>query len=97
MDIQNVTQFSTFITDNNLVHADSSLSQIVTCMNTYRAACTCWKREDKLKIYSTCNQTYYHAIKHVVPKLKNQFLSKTQERQIAFYNDQNQLIGLISR
>ena len=97
MDIRNVTQFATFISEHNLTNNDSSLKQVVECLNTYKAACACWKREDKLKIYDTCNRVYYHSVKHVVPRLKNQFLAATQERQIAFYDDHNQLIGIISR
>jgi len=97
MDIGNVTQFAAFISANNLINLDSSLSQVVRCMDTYNAACNCHKREDKLEIYASCNQTYYHAVKNVIPKLKTQFLATTQERQIAFYNDQHQLIGIMSR
>jgi hypothetical protein len=97
MDIGNVIQFVSFINANNLINLDSSLSQVVRCMDTYSAACNCHKREDKLEIYATCNQTYYHAVKNVIPKLKPQFLATTSERQISFYNDQHQLIGTISR
>ena len=97
MNIQNITEFATFISANNLVGNDSSLVQIIECLNTYKAACACWKKEDKMMMYDTCNRVYHHAVKHVVPRLKAQFLAATPERQISFYDDHNQLIGIISR
>jgi len=97
MNIRNVTEFAIFISDHQLVNNDSTLNQIIECVTTLRAACNCWKKEDKMKLIENCNRVYYHSVKHVVPRLKPQFLAATQERQIAFYNDSGQLIGLISR
>ena len=97
MNIKNVTEFATFISQHNLAALDSSLQQVVNCLNGYKAACSCWKAEDKAKVYDTCNRVYYHAVKHVVPKLKTSFFAVVPERQISFYNDNNQVIAIISR
>ena len=97
MDIHNVTEFTNFISSNNLIIGDSTLKQVVDCINNYRAACVCYKVDDKKGIYDSCNRLYKHIVKQIVPRLKSEFLSKTSERQISFYDDQNQLIAIVSR
>ena len=97
MDIHNVTEFANFVITNNLISGDSTLKQVADCITNYRAACACYKVEDKKKIYESCNRLYHHTVKHIVPRLKSEFLSKTSERQISFYDDQNQLIAIVSR
>ena len=42
----------------------------------YNAACNCWKAEQKQKLYDNCTMTYKNAVQNVVPKFKNEFLSK---------------------
>ena len=96
MKINNVTEFATFISTHNLTNGESSLEQVIECLNTYKAACSCWKNEEKLEMYNNCNRIYYHAVKNVIPNLKRQFLAITEERQISFFNDAGQLIGIIS-
>ena len=97
MDIRNVTQFANFVNSTHLVGLDASFLQIVQCLNGYNAACNCYKKEDKLNMYAKCNAAYHQAVKHVVPKLRHEFLSKTGERNISFYNDQGQLILSVTR
>lgn len=97
MNIQNITQFASFISDHDLVKLDSTLLQIINCLNTYKSACSCYKSEDKLNLYNSCNAAYMVAVKTIVPKFKFEFLSKTYERQISFLNDKGHIIGIISR
>ena len=97
MNIRNVTEFAAFISQHNLVQGDSTLQQVINCINTYKAACSCWKAEDKQKIYDSCNRVYFHAVKHIVTNLKASFFAVVPERQITFYNDNNQVIAIISR
>jgi len=97
MDIRNVTQFANFVSSTHLVGLDTSFLQIVQCLNGYNAACNCYKKEDKLKLYEKCNAAYHQAVKHVVPKFRHEFLSKTGERQISFYTDQGHLIIVMTR
>lgn len=97
MNIRNTTEFATFISGNDLTNSDSSLIQLINCINTYKAGCDCWKKDEKLKLYNTCAQLYFHAVKHVLPKLKNEILAKTSERHIIFFSDQGHVIGSISR
>jgi hypothetical protein len=97
MDIRNVTQFVNFLEGNGITRMDSSFLQVIQCIQNYTAACSCYKREDKVKIYNMCNGVYHNAVRNVIPRLKHEFLSKISERQISFYNDNGQLIGIISR
>lgn len=97
MDFKNPTEFARFLSDNELSRLDSTFSQLVNCINNYAAACTCDKREDKLRMYGVCTKLYQDGVQHVVPKFKNEFLSKTTDRQLAFYTESGQLITIISR
>jgi len=97
MEIPNVTAFCRFVSDSGLAQKDSRLQQVIYCLNNYSAACNCYKREDKLNQYTQCNRLYREAVAHAVQKMKAEFLSKTQERQISFKVDGRELIGIISR
>ena len=41
--------------------------------------------------------TYMNAVRNVVPRFKNEFLSKTEDRTINFYIDNGSLIGTMNR
>lgn len=97
MEIRNPTQFARFLSDNDLMKLDSTFVQLVKCINEFATACTCHKREDKMRIYSACNKLYISGAQHVAPRLKNEFLSKTTDRQISFYTEQGQLLSILSR
>lgn len=97
MEIRNPTQFARFLSDNDLMKLDSTFVQLVKCINEFATACTCHKREDKMRIYSACNKLYFVGAQHVAPRLKNEFLSKTTDRQISFYTEQGQLLSILSR
>ena len=97
MNIGNITQFSSFISSNNIGHLDGIFSQIVNCINNYSAKCNCYKLEDKQRMYADCNKLYNNAIRNVVPRFKNEILSKIPERQISFYTDNGTLISIVSR
>lgn len=86
-----------FVSANNLVQLDQNFIQLVNCINNYAASCNCHKKSDKDDLYRTCTKMYLDGVRHVVARFKNEFLSKTGERQIAFYSEQNQLILIISR
>jgi hypothetical protein len=86
-----------FLSANNLVQLDQSFIQLVHCINNYAASCNCHKKSDKDDLYRTCTKMYLDGVRHVVSRFKNEFLSKTGERQVAFYSEQNQLILIISR
>lgn len=97
MTIGNVTQFANFITSQGLNRLDGTLQQIVTCINNYSTACNCHKVEDKRKMYDNCNRLYSDAVRHVIPKLKNEILAKIPERQVSFHMDNGTLILILSR
>lgn len=97
MDIRNVTQFSTFINAHNLVRLDGTFQQIITCIQNFSSACNCYKKQEKDNIYSVCNKLYMNAARHIVPRFKNEFLSKTNERQIAIYTENGNLMIILSR
>ena len=97
MEIHNVTQFANFISTNDLVKLDIVLLHTVQCVNTFTAACNCYKAEDKAKIYAACTRMYSEAAKSASIRFKNEFLSKTSDRQITFYTEQGSLIAIMSR
>jgi hypothetical protein len=97
MNIRNATQFANFVSKGNLVNLDMSFQQVVFCINNYSAACNCWKADQKKKLYDNCSTTYMNSVRNVVPKFKNEFLSKTEDRQIQFYLDNGSLIGIVCR
>ena len=97
MKINNVTQFSNFIEQNDISKLDGIFSQIVNCINNYSKACNCYKLEDKQRMYVDCNKLYNNAIRNVVPRFKGDILSKIPERQISFYADNGSLISIVSR
>lgn len=97
MDIRNVTQFTNFIKAGNLQNLDMTFLQAIMCVENYSKACNCRGMDAKRKMYENCTTIYTNAVRGVVPKLKNEFLSKTQERMISFYTDDGTLIGVVSR
>lgn len=97
MDFKNPTEFARFLSNNELSRLDSTFSQLINCINNYATACTCDKREDKLKLYGVCTKLYQDGARHIVSRFKNEFLSKTTDRQIALYTEAGQLILIISR
>lgn len=97
MDIRNATQFANFVSKGGLQNLDMTFQQIILCLNNYSAMCNCRGASEKAKIYDNCTVIYMNAVRNVVPKFKNEFLSKTEERQIQFYTDNGSLIGLVCR
>lgn len=97
MDIRNATQFANFVQKGGLQNLDMTFQQLVSCIDGYSKACNCWKADQKQRLYDNCTMLYMNAVRGVVPKFKNDFLSKTDERQIQFYTDNGSLIGLVCR
>ena len=52
MEIRNVTQFANFISCYGFAGLDGSFQQVITCVNTYKASCNCYKAEDKQTLYN---------------------------------------------
>jgi hypothetical protein len=97
MDIRNVTQFSNFISENELTSLDHVFKQIPICLADFSRRCNCHRKEDKSRIYSKCNVFYINAVKIAAARFKNEFLSKTPEKSITFYNENGSLIMTMHR
>jgi hypothetical protein len=97
MEFRSPIEFARFLSSNGLSRLDSTFSQLINCINNCAASCTCDNREDKARVYGICTKLYIDGARHVVPRLKNEFLSKTTDRQLSFYTEQGQLIVIVSR
>lgn len=97
MEINSPTEFARFISTHGLVQLDQTFIQLVSCINNYGASCNCSKSNEKDKLYGVCVKMYHNGVRNIVPKLKHEFLSKTDERQITFRSEQGQVILIISR
>lgn len=97
MDIQNATQFASFISNSGLADLDNTFNQLVTCMWDYLRHCNCHKREDKTRIYARCNRLYEVGAKLASGRFANEFLAKTGDHRITCYNDAGQIIAIVSR
>lgn len=97
MDIRNVTQFSTFVSNNNLTSLDEIFRQIVICIADFSRQCNCRGRNQKAQTYQRCNSLYGQAVHLASGRFKNEFLSKTAERQIIFFSDNGEIIAIASR
>ena len=97
MEIRNPTQFANFIRQGGFQNLDMAFIQIVTCIDNASKMCNCHGGVDKRKMYDTCNIIYMNAVRQVVPRFQNEFLSKTTERQINFFLENGSLIGLVCR
>lgn len=97
MEIRNTTQFASFLRGNGFQVLDGMFLQVVNCIDNYSAACNCYKEADKRFIYETCCKLYETSVRHLAPQFRNQFLSKTTDRQISFYTDSGVLITVMSR
>lgn len=97
MDIHNVTQFANFLSKEGLQGLDMIFQSLIFCINNFSATCSCQGAAEKQKLYNNCTMIYMNAVNSIVPKYKNEFLSKTSDRQIQFYTDNGSLIGLICR
>lgn len=97
MDIRNATQFANFIQQSGLAMKDMAFQQVTFCVSQLGKMCNCWKAEDKKKLYDNCTLTYINAVKNVVPRFKEDFISKTEDRTINFYTENGALIGIVNR
>jgi hypothetical protein len=97
MDIRNATQFSSYVSQHNLMGLDHTFKKIVDCIADYLRHCNCHRKADKDKIYGNCNNLYNAGARLAAIRFKHEFLNKTPERQIAFYSDSGSLIGIASR
>ncbi len=96
MDINNPTQFVSFIGTHKLESLHPIFQQLVICMGDYSRYCECHNQNDKIKIYNKCNILYSQAAKMSASIFKSHFLSKTTDRQIVFNSD-GTFIAIASR
>lgn len=96
MDIHGPIEMYAFLASAGLVDKDPTLRRLVDCVLDM-SNCACQKREDKIKKHQLCNKIYVESVRYIVPKLKNEFLNKTTERQIIFYSESGELLIIISR
>ena len=97
MDIRSPGEFARFLSANDFVKLDGTFAQLVNCVNNFSAACSCHKREDRMKLYGVCTRMYLDGASQAAPRFKTEFLSKTTDRQICFYTEQGQPITTICR
>ena len=96
MEIRNVTQFQNFLLGNGLINLHPQFGELVNCMNEYSRLCACIGT-DKNKAYNGCNSMYASVAERVVPALKHQFLAKTGDPTMTFFQDESKFISTISR
>ena len=94
MIIKNATECNNFINGSGLSSLDPMFSQLDQCLTKYINKCNCHKKEDKVKLYQTCNSIHYNLTSQTIPRLRGQILQQTGHRIIYFY-DNNKLIGSI--
>jgi len=87
MDIRTPTELARFISSNNLGGINTSFQQLIQCINTYSAWCNCEKKDEKEKLYVACKTLYSQSAVHLIPKYKTEFLLKTPDKKIMFYDD----------
>jgi len=97
MEIRNVTQFSSYVNQHGLASLDFTFKKIGDCISDYLRHCTCHRKADKERIYNKCNSLYVGAANLAAVRFKNQFLNKTSERQIVFYQEDGRLIAIATR
>lgn len=94
MDIKNPTELARFISTNKLETLHNSFQQLIQCINTYSAWCNCNRKAEKEKLYVTCKTLYSQCILNIIPLHKTEFLIKTPDRKIVFYDD-SRLIAIM--
>lgn len=97
MDIRGPMGFADYLSANGMTTKESSFIQLFNCVNNFRAACNCYKKEDKQRMSDTCNRIYMDCVRHVVPRFTNDFLNKTPDRQLKFYTNTGDLLRIVSR
>lgn len=97
MQINNVTQFVNFLSSNSFQDLDTMFIQTIQCVSKYSSTCSCYKAEDKMKMYNLCCKLYLDSVVHVIPKFKNIILQKIPEGKITFLNDNGSVIAIVSR
>lgn len=97
MDISGPAGFVGYLASIGMSNKDSSFIQLSNCVANFQAACNCYKKEDKQRMYDTCNKLYVDSVRHVVPRFTNEFLNKTPDRQLKFLTDRGDLLRIVSR
>jgi len=87
MDIKNVTEFRNFVSSNGLANSSPEVTAAILCVMDYERGCSCWKNDERKKIYNNCKILYSRAVSVVVRNLRHQFISKTADQIMTFYQD----------
>lgn len=96
MRINNIGEFKTFLTDNNLDTLDSAIADFIACVLQYNLFCSC-KKVQKSQKHEQCNQQYIHVVLNVLTPNKNLMFSKLSYDTIEFYYNQSYHIATLSR
>lgn len=96
MRINNIGEFKTFLTDNQLDNIDPSIADFVACVLQYSLFCSC-KKTQKNQKYEICNQQYLHVVLQILPSKKDLIFSKTPHDSLEFYYNQIYYIATLSR
>lgn len=96
MRINNIGEFKTFLTSNNLGDIDSSVADFIACVVQYSLFCSC-KKTQKAQKHEICNQQYIHVVSNVISSKKDLLFAKIPDESIEFYYNQSYHIITISR
>ena len=87
MDIRNATEFRNFLNIAQLRGLHQSFDAVCHCMMDYERGCDCWKSNQKQKVYENCKMMYQNAVALAMCSYKGQFLARTPDGQICFFQD----------
>lgn len=96
MRINNIGEFKTFLTENQLDNLDSSVADFVACVVQYSLFCSC-KKAQKNQKYEICNRQYINVVLNTLSSKKDMVFSKIPHDSIEFYYSQNYYIATLSR
>lgn len=92
MRINNIGEFKTFLTDNNLENIHSDIANFAACVSQYNLICSC-KRAQKNQKFEICNQQYINVVSRILPEYKHLFI-KSNESIEFYYNQVYHIITL---
>jgi hypothetical protein len=96
MNIKGITTFVHFSSQNGLIKIDPELQSLYNCVEEYKKLCGCDPEKIKTQKWNRCSAIYNNFMRKI-NQYKSQFLSKTNENSITFFNDSNNRIITISR
>jgi hypothetical protein len=88
--------FTSFVEANGLININPEVAALCQCVTEYKRMCDCDPPKTRADKMNKCTSIYMNFIRRV-GDYKTQFMSKTDESSISFYNDSNQRLATISR